>query len=274
MHTQSVWLGRMREITRKAAIVATGVAVVAFVILIIQQFTAQEPIGMYELLRPQGRPLVLLMLWSLFAAVMLISIFLSDRIGKIEIAPKGFFDILSLVASRLGMIGIVGIVLVMVYEVVVRYAFNAPTLWANELSWWIAAFVFLLAGLYAMQQRCHIRIYVLYAIMPRWLQKTADVLNVVLICGFSFCLIWGGFNEAEKKFLSMETLGTAWDPPIPATVKPAILIVFLLVAIQSLSNLILDWNHSSEPISPMDEIDEEEIKNIRATLKDDRNGIS
>nr|WP_321464063.1 TRAP transporter small permease [uncultured Cohaesibacter sp.] len=269
MHTHSIWLGRMHQLTRKSAIVAILVALVAFLLLIIQQFTAEDPIGMYEMLRPQGRPLVLLMLWSLFAAVMLFSIYLSDRIGKIEIAPRGFFDILSLVASRLGMIGIVGIVLVMFYEVVVRYAFNAPTLWANELSWWIAAFVFLLAGLYAMQQRCHIRIYILYAIMPRWLQKTADILNVVLIWGFSVCLIWGGYNEAQKKLMSMETLGTAWDPPIPATVKPAVLIIFVLVAIQSLSNLIADWNNSSEPLSPMDEIDEEEIKNIRATLKED-----
>ena len=139
MHTHSIWLGRMHQLTRKSAIFATLVALAAFLLLIIQQFTAEDPIGMYEMLRPQGRPLVLLMLWSLFAAVMLFSIYLSDRIGKIEIAPRGFFDILSLVASRLGMIGIVGIVLVMFYEVVVRYAFNAPTLWANELSWWIAA---------------------------------------------------------------------------------------------------------------------------------------
>ena len=68
--------------------------------------------------------------------------------------------------------------------------------------------------------------------------------------------------------MRMETFGTAWDPPIPATVKPAILFIILLVTIQAVSNLIADWNKAPEHHSPMDEIDEVEIENIRKTLKD------
>ena len=51
---------------------------------------------------------------------------------------------------------------VMLYEVFLRYAIEAPTLWANELTLWIGGFVFLSSGLYAMQQRSHIRIFILY----------------------------------------------------------------------------------------------------------------
>ena len=43
-----------------------------------------------------------------------------------------------------------------------RYAVEAPTLWANELTLWIGGFVFLCSGLYGMQQRSHIRIFLLY----------------------------------------------------------------------------------------------------------------
>jgi TRAP-type C4-dicarboxylate transport system permease small subunit len=164
------------------------------------------------------------------------------------------------------MIGIVSVVLVMFYEVVSRYAFNAPTLWANEMSLWIAAFLFMLAGLYAMQQRSHIRIYVIYDIMPRWFQKMADVISVFLIWVFTFTLVWGSFDEAKLKFTRMEAFGTAWDPPIPATIKPAILIIMCLVALQALSNLIADWHKAP---AAHDEIDETEIENIRATLRDD-----
>ena len=148
------------------------------------------------------------------------------------------------------------------------HVFTAPTLWANELSLWIASFVFLLAGLYAMQQRSHIRIYVIYDLMPRWMRKTADVISVLLIAGFTFTLIWGGYNDASVRLMRGETFGTAWDPPIPATVKPAILFIILLVTIQAVSNLIADWNKAPEHHSPMDEIDEVEIENIRKTLKD------
>ncbi len=65
----------------------------------------------------------------------------------------------------------------MFYEVISRYVFDKPTLWANELSLWIAAFVFLLAGQYAMQQRSHIRIYIIYDLMPRWAQKAFDCVS-------------------------------------------------------------------------------------------------
>ena len=156
----------------------------------------------------------------------------------------------------------------MFYEVVLRYVFARPTLWANELSLWIAAFVFLFAGQYAMQQRSHIRIYVIYDLMPRWMQKTADVISLVLLLTFTFALVWGGYNDAVRRMLRMETFGTAWDPPIPGIVKPAILIIILLVAIQAISNLIADWNKAAEHHSPLDDIDETEIEHIRSTLGD------
>lgn len=269
MSQQSIWLGPMRKPVSVGALVATGVALATFAWLILQQFTAAEPIGMYEMLRPEGRFSVYLMLWSLGAAIVLGGIYFSDTIAPVETPPSGWIDIISLVCSRIAMIGIVFTVAAMFYEVVARYAFEKPTLWANELSLWMAGFIFLLAGLYAMQQRCHIRIYVIYDLMPRWLQKLSDVISVALIWLFAFCMVWGGFTEAWTKLLRMETFGTAWDPPIPATIKAAILISIVLVAIQALSNLIADWNKAPEHHSPLDEIDQSEIENIRRTLKED-----
>ena len=64
----------------------------------------------------------------------------------------------------------------------------------------------------------------------------------------------------------METFGTAWDPPIPGTMKAAILFIICLVAVQAVSNLIADWNKAPEHHT--DEMDEQEIENIRKTLED------
>ncbi|MCT4576572.1 TRAP transporter small permease subunit [Donghicola sp.] len=267
MENQSVWLGGLRGPVRLGMIGFTGLALLTFVILIVSQFVSAEPIGMYEMIRPAGRPLAMLMLFSLAGALLFASIYLSDTVGPIEERPSGFFDYISLVASRLAMISIAFVVMVMFYEVVSRYAFNRPTLWANELSLWIASFIFLLAGLYAMQQRSHIRIYVIYDMMPRAFQKTADVISVLLILLFTFTLVWGGFNDAWTRMLRMETFGTAWDPPLPGTVKPAILIIIVLVAVQAVSNLIADWNKAPEHHGH-DDIDEHEIETLRRTLED------
>ena len=79
-------------------------------------------------------------------------------------------------------------------------------------------------------------------------------------------MVYGGFGEAQAKFLRWETFGTAWDPPLPATVKPVVLIAVVLVAIQSLVNLIADWNKVPESHSPIDEGEVEEM--IKLTRKE------
>lgn len=266
MAEDSLWLGSVRKPFRTAAIGFGVITAFIYAYLIFGQFAFEEPIGMYEMIRPSGRPLVAVMLLAILGTFTCTSVYLSDFKGAIERHPEGFFDVLSLVTSRMAMIMIALIVIVMFYEVVSRYVFSRPTLWANELSLWIAAFVFLLAGQYAMQQRSHIRIYVIYDMMPRWAQKSADVFSTALIVFFAFAMVWGGYTDAYTRFMRMETFGTAWDPPLPGLVKPAILVIIALVAVQAISNLISDWHKAPEHLAH-DDIDEIEIENIRKTLE-------
>ncbi|MFL4469543.1 TRAP transporter small permease subunit [Tateyamaria armeniaca] len=177
-------------------------------------------------------------------------------------------DRLAVFIGRITMMLIVCLTTVMLYEVMLRYVFEAPTLWANEMSLWLAGFVFLCAGLYAMQQRSHIRIVLLYDAVPRWLQRVFDTISTILIVTFAFFLIYGGYGEAFDKFYRWETFGTAFDPPIPATLKPMVLLVVGLVAIQSVVNLISDWN-AEEVHYGGEDLDEEEIKRIKAQVAGD-----
>ncbi|MEM9811790.1 MAG: TRAP transporter small permease subunit [Pseudomonadota bacterium] len=177
-------------------------------------------------------------------------------------------DRISVFIGRVAMVMIVLLVSVMLYEVMLRYVFEAPTLWANELSLWLAGFIFLMAGLYAMQQRSHIRIFLVYDLLPRNAQRVCDTISTLLILVFTFAIIWGGYGEATSQFYRWETLGTAFDPPIPATLSPAILIVITLVAIQAVSNLIRDWGREAEIHT--DEFDEQEIEELRRTLGADK----
>ncbi len=268
LKADSVWLGPLQgpvKTLMKLCLLATACMVL---FLIIGNLFLGASHTMKDVLTPSNSIGVAMTLAVAAAALLLGCIYLSDVQGAIETRPTGFFDIISLVLARLSMILTAFVVLVMFYEVISRYVFEKPTLWANELSLWIAGCIFLLSGLYAMQQRSHIRIFVIYDLLPRWIQKAADILSVALIWLFTYLLIWGGFNEALAKYLRWETFGTAWDPPIPATIKPAILIIIVLVAIQALSNLIADWNKEPEHHSVADEIDESEIEMIRRSIKD------
>ena len=181
------------------------------------------------------------------------------------------FDRLSLVdrgamfVGRITMLMIVLMTGVMLWEVFLRYVLESPTLWANELSLWMAGFVFLMAGLYAMQQRSLIRIYLIYDISPRWLQRVFDSISTVLIGIFAFFLVYGSYKQVfVNKLYRWETFGTAFDPPLPATLQPMILIVVTLVAIQAVLNLIADWNVTPEVHT--DEPDADEIEALKRSV--------
>ncbi|WP_299194995.1 TRAP transporter small permease subunit [uncultured Litoreibacter sp.] len=188
------------------------------------------------------------------------------RRAAMEYESWGPLDRVSVFIGRVTMLLVVLLTCVMLYEVFVRYVLNAGTLWANELSLWLAGFVFLCAGLYAMQQRSHIRIFLIYDMFPRWLQRVCDCVSTLLIVTFAGFLVYGGYGEAFAKFGRWETFGTAFDPPIPATIKPTVLIVVTLVAIQSVINLISDWNNEPVVHSAADDIDEDEIERLKKAV--------
>ncbi len=159
----------------------------------------------------------------------------------IEHEGSGPLDMVTHSFSRIAMWAPFFIVLIILYEVVMRYFFASATLWVNEMSLWIAGGIYMSAGLYSMLQRSHIRIFIIYDMVPLWLRRVFNVLSTACVGIFAFSVIWGGFGEAKAKFWRWETFGTAFDPPIPATIKPLILTVLLFLALQAGSNLVRDW---------------------------------
>ncbi|MEM8591738.1 MAG: TRAP transporter small permease [Pseudomonadota bacterium] len=206
-----------------------------------------------------------------YGALILLPIFAILGIRAVVIAPMEFerwrrWDKFAIFIGRATMIMIISMTSVMLYEVFMRYVVENPTKWANELTLWIAGFVFLCSGLYAMQQRCHIRITLLYDVVPRPIRKLFDVASTLLICLFAAGVVFGSYNQVFiNKLYRWEMFGTAFDPPIPATIQPMILIILVLIALQSVANLVADWNLDPERHGP-DDIDEEEIAAIKRSV--------
>lgn len=177
-------------------------------------------------------------------------------------------DQAALFIGRVTMMMIAIMTIVMLYEVFMRYIMERPTEWANEMTLWFASFVFLTSGFYAMQQRSHIRIFLLYDAVPRWLQRVFDTISTLLIVTFAFFLVYGSYKQVfVNKLYKWELYGSAFNPPIPATLQPMVLIVITLVAIQAVLNLFADWN--KEPEIHTDEPDEEEIEMLKRAVGQD-----
>lgn len=203
-----------------------------------------------------------------YLALVLMPVFAILGMRSIIVAPMEFerwrsWDRFALFIGRATMIMIIGMTSVMLYEVFMRYVVEAPTKWANELTLWIAGFVFLCSGLYAMQQRCHIRITLLYDVVPRPIRKLFDIISTLLIVIFAVGVVFGSYSQVFiNKLYRWEMFGTAFDPPIPATIQPMILIIMCLIALQAVANLIADWNLEPETFI----VDEDEVEAIKRSV--------
>ena len=145
------------------------------------------------------------------------------------------------VISRVAMFLVLIGVSITFYEVFMRYIFSSPTLWVNELTLWLGSMIYLVAGAYTMQRRAHIRITAVYDIVSRRTRFLFDNVALFVIVVYAVMMFVGGYDVAWEAFITWERFGTVFDPPIPATIKPLVLIVTLLVAVMALNNLLVDW---------------------------------
>src|SRR5919106_4074626 len=124
--------------------------------------------------------------------------FEDPEFGPGDLPPESEFTIIdhaSLWISRVTMFLVAVIVAAIAYEVVARYFFRAPTLWANELSLFLGGMSYLFAGLFAMQQRAHIRVTALYDHVSPTTRRMVDAIALICVLVFSLGVVVGGFTS-------------------------------------------------------------------------------
>ena len=140
-----------------------------------------------------------------------------------------------------GVVGyqILGVVVVIVYEIVMRDAFTAPTVWANETMVYVTAMAYLLGGGYALLHRRHVTVDILYARLSARTRAWLDLVTTVFFVLYLGALIWAGSVWAWDSIKVGETTGSPWNPPV-WPVKLAIPLAALLVLLQGIANVIRD----------------------------------
>lgn len=130
---------------------------------------------------------------------------------------------------------IVPMTLAVAYEVAARYAFNAPTKWASNLTYMLYGSQFMLAAAYTLLKGGHIRTDVFY---ERWSAKTRATIDAVSYVLFFFpgmlFVLYAGGVEAWQAWEIGERAG-AW-PLYPF--KAVIPLTALLLVLQGVSELI------------------------------------
>ncbi len=103
--------------------------------------------------------------------------------------------------------------MLLTWEVVARYVFSAPTIWAAEISQ-----MFLIWGMYValphtIARRKNINIELLHERLPAWAQRICDLVTIVFTGFFCVVVFWFGWEIAWDSFVRGRSTGTMLNIP-------------------------------------------------------------
>lgn len=126
---------------------------------------------------------------------------------------------------------------VMLIDVVCRYLFDSPTVWASELALLLFGPMFLLAGPYVLHLRGHVAMDVVRRLLPARAERVVELLNFPVIAAFCVILLWYSWPLAVDSFQYRETSFSAWNPQIWWT-KAAVPLALVLLLLQSFAEFL------------------------------------
>jgi TRAP-type mannitol/chloroaromatic compound transport system permease small subunit len=125
------------------------------------------------------------------------------------------------------------------YEVIVRYAFNAPTIWAYDLSYMLYGSHFMLGAGYTLLKGGHIRTDIFY---QNWSPRTRGLVDSLLYLllffpGMIFFFWMGGQEALHSLQIGERSDASPWRPVV-YPLKIVIPVTALLLLIQGVSEFI------------------------------------
>ena len=127
--------------------------------------------------------------------------------------------------------------LVLLFEVVSRYGFNAPTIWVHELSQHLWGFYILFGAAYVMRHRAHVNLDVIYRKFS--LRKQAILDSITYWFFFIYCavILWQAVPHAWQSAMRIQAISSIWASPV-WPLKVMIPIAVLLLLLQGLGRYI------------------------------------
>ena len=148
-----------------------------------------------------------------------------------------YVDRLSEIIGNIVSYFVMGCIVVVLYEVFMRFVLNASQVWASEMSMFLFGPLFALGGAYTLLNKGHVSMDLLYR---RWSPKGQAIMDIVTFVFFLLfvgVLLWKGSVLAWKAIELHQRSASAWEPPL-WPIKIMIPLGALLMLLQGLSELI------------------------------------
>ena len=153
----------------------------------------------------------------------------------------GLIDRLSEAVGKGAGFLIVILALTVCYDVVKRYLFDQPTVWAQELSAMMFGTFIILGGAYTAKDQKHVNMDILYSRFSKRGRAILDIITFfVLTLPFLGVLLWKGGEGAWRSLATLEHDSSQWGPPLyPFRIMlPLGALLFLL---QAAAKLVRDF---------------------------------
>jgi TRAP-type mannitol/chloroaromatic compound transport system permease small subunit len=153
----------------------------------------------------------------------------------------GFIDSISLWNARIFQWLCVALVLLLSYEVTMRYVFNAPTIWVMQMSMMVGGSLIVMGWSYVHQQKAHVRVDVVYGRLSRKWQSIVNTVGALLFFfPFVGLLVYRAAIQAEYSLRMGERMSeTAWYPPV-FPMRVVVLIGLSLFLLQGIAQFVRD----------------------------------
>jgi TRAP-type mannitol/chloroaromatic compound transport system permease small subunit len=135
-----------------------------------------------------------------------------------------------------------------VYDVVMRYAFNDVSIGFQEMEWHLFSAVFLLGVPYALKAGGHVRVDVFYERLSVKARAVIDLIGTFVFL-FPFCLLvaWFGIDFAKESYALGETSGDPGGLPYRWVIKSMIPISFFFMAVSGVGLVLHSLNKIFNP---------------------------
>jgi len=122
------------------------------------------------------------------------------------------------------------IMIVTVYEVIVRYAFNAPTTWSHEVGAFLCGLAWVYGGAYCLLGDHHVKMDAVYNHLSLKAKAVLGLIGFPFFLLFLVALLQGTAAGAWTSILNLESSPSQWHPPIYPlkTLLPGGIFIFLL----------------------------------------------
>ena len=167
---------------------------------------------------------------------------------------------------------IVGLTLLVSWEVFSRYALNHPNPWSFDLMIMMYGTAFMMGGAYTLAKNGHVRGDVLYRFFPPRLQAGIDlVLYLAFFLPGVIALVWAGyFYAAESVAINEHSTLTANGPPLYPfkIVIPCAGVLLLLQGLVEIVRCIICLRMGDWP-SREEDVEEVDVDKLKAMVRQD-----